>query len=211
MRRSFLRKRLSVASAWRRSTDTSASSLIGSPPVRSHSCGSTDRHKSCVSGCKHPGRLGAGLPKGFRTSGKTGRTIKRRIARTRLTYRRTLADIGFVLHRFDELSRSSAICPTNQGRGTPRLDVTTPCRLSSRADRLALVTATNSGSPVPERDDAAQPSSAESSSPQASTAPPPTTGPAKPSVTVDKPALGAPIDRIPVHKVSPVIEGGAYP
>jgi starch synthase (maltosyl-transferring) len=80
--------------------------------------------------------------------------------------------------------------------------------MSSWADRLALVTATNSGFPVPERDDAAQPGSAESSSPQAST---PTTGAAKPSVTVDRPALGAPIDRIPVHKVSPVIEGGAYP
>ncbi|HZL75019.1 MAG TPA: maltotransferase domain-containing protein, partial [Propionibacteriaceae bacterium] len=73
------------------------------------------------------------------------------------------------------------------------------------------MTATNSGFPVPERDDAAQPGSAESSSPQASTATPTTTGSAKPSVTVDQPALGAPIDRIPVHKVSPVIEGGAYP
>ena len=28
---------------------------------------------------------------------------------------------------------------------------------------------------------------------------------------MSKPPLGAPIDRIPVHKVSPVIEGGAYP
>jgi starch synthase (maltosyl-transferring) len=84
----------------------------------------------------------------------------------------------------------------------------TPCRAASGADRLALVTATNSGFPVPERDDAAQP---ESSSPQASTATPATTAAAEPSVTVSKPSLGAPIDRIPVHKVSPVIEGGAYP
>ena len=49
----------------------------------------------------------------------------------------------------------------------------TPCRAASGADRLALVTATNSGFPVPERDDAAQPGS---SSPQASTATPATTG-----------------------------------
>ena len=84
----------------------------------------------------------------------------------------------------------------------------TPCRAASGADRLALVTATNSGSPVPERDDAAQP---DSSSPQASTATPATTPAAEPSVTMSTPALGAPIDRIPVHKVSPVIEGGAYP
>jgi starch synthase (maltosyl-transferring) len=86
----------------------------------------------------------------------------------------------------------------------------TPCRAASRADRLALVTATNSGFPVPERDDAAQPGSTESSSPQASTATPATTAAATPRVTVSTPALGAPIDRIPVHKVSPVIEGGAY-
>ncbi len=87
----------------------------------------------------------------------------------------------------------------------------TPCRAASGADRLALVTATNSGFPVPERDDAAQPGSAEPSSPQASTATPATTAAATPRVTVSTPALGAPIDRIPVHKVSPVIEGGAYP
>ena len=40
----------------------------------------------------------------------------------------------------------------------------TPCRPA--ADMMALVTATNSGFPVPERDDAAQPGSAESSSPK---------------------------------------------
>src|SRR4029450_13357910 len=87
----------------------------------------------------------------------------------------------------------------------------TPCRARSRADRLALVTATNSGFPVPERDDAAQPGSAESSSIQASTEKPATTEAAQPKVTMSTPALGTPIDRIPVHKVSPVIEGGAYP
>ena len=70
------------------------------------------------------------------------------------------------------------------------------------------MTATNSGFPVPERDDAAQPGSAESSSSQAST---PTAATAEPSVTFSKPLLGAPIDRIPVHNVSPVIEAGAYP
>ena len=88
---------------------------------------------------------------------------------------------------------------------------TTPCRVRSEADRLALVTATNSGFPAPERDDAAQPGSAESSSPQASTETPATTDAAQPTVTVSQPVLGTPIDRIPVHKVSPVIEGGAYP
>ena len=87
----------------------------------------------------------------------------------------------------------------------------TPCRAASGADRLALVTATNSGFPVPERDDAAQPASTESSSSQASTATPETTALSESSVTMTKPPLGAPIDRIPVHKVSPVIEGGAYP
>jgi starch synthase (maltosyl-transferring) len=76
---------------------------------------------------------------------------------------------------------------------------------------LALVTATNSGFPVPERDDAAQPGSAESSSTQASTEKPATTQAARPKIAMSRPALGTPIDRIPVHKVSPVIEGGAYP
>jgi starch synthase (maltosyl-transferring) len=76
---------------------------------------------------------------------------------------------------------------------------------------LALVTATNSGFPVPERDDAAQPDSAASSSTQASTKKPATTEAVPPRVAISKPALGTPIDRIPVHKVSPVIEGGAYP
>jgi starch synthase (maltosyl-transferring) len=87
---------------------------------------------------------------------------------------------------------------------------TTPCRVRIGADRLALVTATNSGFPVPERDDAAQPASATSSSTPASTEEP-APGAAQPKVAVDKPALGTPINRIPVHKVSPVIEGGAYP
>ena len=87
----------------------------------------------------------------------------------------------------------------------------TPCRVRSGADRLALVTATNSGFPAPERDDAAQPDSAASSSTQASTEKPATTAAAQPKVAIDKPELGTPIDRIPVHKVSPVIEGGAYP
>ncbi len=90
----------------------------------------------------------------------------------------------------------------------------TPCRVRSEADRLALVTATNSGFPVPERDDAAQPGSAASSAesdPQASTETPATTAAAPPTVTMSQPELGTPIDRIPVHKVSPVIEGGAYP
>jgi starch synthase (maltosyl-transferring) len=76
---------------------------------------------------------------------------------------------------------------------------------------LALVTATNSGFPVPERDDAAQPDSAASSSTQPSTEKPATTEAAEPKVAMITPALGTPIDRIPVHKVSPVIEGGAYP
>jgi starch synthase (maltosyl-transferring) len=75
---------------------------------------------------------------------------------------------------------------------------------------LTLVTATNSGLPQPERDDAAQPSSSESS-PQAAAAPPDTSSADNSTVTISKPALGAIFDRIPVHKVSPVIEGGAYP
>src|SRR5215211_3842843 len=86
----------------------------------------------------------------------------------------------------------------------------TPCRATRLADRLALVTATNSGQPMPERDDAAQPGSTESSS-QAATTPPDPSPAGKPTVTIDKPILGAIFDRIPVHKVSPLIEGGAYP
>jgi starch synthase (maltosyl-transferring) len=86
-----------------------------------------------------------------------------------------------------------------------------PCRSGSGADRLALVTATNSGFPVPERDDAAQSAPAESLSSQASIEKPTTTEAPQTRVTISRPALGTPIDRIPVHKVSPVIEGGAYP
>ena len=87
----------------------------------------------------------------------------------------------------------------------------TPCRVSSGADRLALVTATNSGFPVPERDDAAQPGSAESSSHPSLHGKAGDDRSRPTQVTMSKPALGTPIDRIPVHKVSPVIEGGAYP
>ena len=72
----------------------------------------------------------------------------------------------------------------------------TPCRVRNGPDRLALVTATNSGSSVPERDDAAQPDSARSSSTQAATQKPATTQAAQPKVAFSKPPLGAPIDRI---------------
>ena len=118
-----------------------------------------------------------------------------------------------MLHRFDELRHLGAARPSNAEPAdrSPKPMASTPCRAASGADRLALVTATNSGFPVPERDDAAQPGSAESSSSQASTATTGDTQAAQPSVTISKPALGAPIDRIPVHNVSPVIEGGAYP
>ena len=77
-----------------------------------------------------------------------------------------------------------------------------------RADKLALVTATNSGLPAAEGGSAA-PAGAADSSPAASLAKPDpkTNG----NVTITPPALGALIDRIPVTKVSPVIEGGAYP
>ncbi|HVD53379.1 MAG TPA: maltotransferase domain-containing protein, partial [Propionibacteriaceae bacterium] len=63
---------------------------------------------------------------------------------------------------------------------------------------------------MPERDDAAQPDSTRSSA-QASTTPPDTSPGGTPAVTITKPTLGAIFERIPVHKVSPVIEGGAYP
>ena len=82
----------------------------------------------------------------------------------------------------------------------------TPCRAASPADRLAHVTATNSGLPTPERDDATQSGSTESSS-QPSAAPPDTPPAGK---TLGQPPLGSIFDRIPVHNVSPVIEGGAY-
>src|SRR6188472_857001 len=86
----------------------------------------------------------------------------------------------------------------------------TPCRSRSMADKLRIVTATNSGLPMPERDDAAQAASAESSH-QGSATPPDTSPGGTPAVTIAKPTLGATFDRIPVHNVSPVIEGGAYP
>ena len=63
---------------------------------------------------------------------------------------------------------------------------------------------------MPEREDAAQPGSTESSS-QASASPPDTSPAGQATVTFSKPTLGSILDRIPVHNVSPVIEGGAYP
>ena len=63
---------------------------------------------------------------------------------------------------------------------------------------------------MPERDDAGQADPLGSSS-QAPTSPPDTSPGGPPAVTITKPTLGATFDRIPVHKVSPVIEGGAYP
>ena len=66
-------------------------------PVLSQSCGSTERKRSWVSTCQHQRRLRARSPNGLRASGSTGRTIKRRIARTGLTYRRTLDGTGFLL------------------------------------------------------------------------------------------------------------------
>jgi starch synthase (maltosyl-transferring) len=63
---------------------------------------------------------------------------------------------------------------------------------------------------MPERDNTAQPGPAGSSS-QASTEPPDSSAADQPAVAITKPTLGAIFDRIPVHKVAPVIEGGAYP
>jgi starch synthase (maltosyl-transferring) len=74
---------------------------------------------------------------------------------------------------------------------------------------LTIVTANASGSSTPERDDAAQPESISSSSTAAT--PPDTSPGGRPTVTVGEPRFGSLFDRIPVHKVSPVIEGGAYP
>ena len=71
------------------------------------------------------------------------------------------------------------------------------------------MTANASGSSTPERDDAAQPESVASSSIAAT--PPDTSPGGRPTVTVSEPRFGSLFDRIPVHKVSPVIEGGAYP
>ena len=68
---------------------------------------------------------------------------------------------------------------------------------------------------MPERDDTAQAgplgSSSQASTPPPDTSPPDTSSDSQPAVTITKPTLGAIFDRIPVHKVSPVIEGGAYP
>ncbi|HEX5384558.1 MAG TPA: maltotransferase domain-containing protein, partial [Propionibacteriaceae bacterium] len=63
---------------------------------------------------------------------------------------------------------------------------------------------------MPERDDAAQAASTESSL-QGSATPPDTSPGGTSAVTITEPTLGATFDRILVHKVSPVIEGGAYP
>ncbi|HJV14938.1 MAG TPA: maltotransferase domain-containing protein, partial [Propionibacteriaceae bacterium] len=68
---------------------------------------------------------------------------------------------------------------------------------------------------MPERDDTAQSgplgSSSQASTPPPDTSPPDTSSGSQPAVPITKPTLGAIFDRIPVHKVSPVIEGGAYP
>ena len=85
-----------------------------------------------------------------------------------------------------------------------------PCRRSTKADRLTIVTANTSGSSTPDRDDVAQPGSPASSSAVAATAPDTSPG-GSPAVTVSLPRLGSIFHRIPVHNVSPVIEGGAYP
>ena len=91
----------------------------------------------------------------------------------------------------------------------PILRHPTPCRVSTKADRLTIVTANNSGSSTTEGDDAPQQASTPSSS-QAATRPDTSPG-GKPTVTVTMPTLGSIFERIPVHNVSPVIEGGAYP
>ncbi len=69
------------------------------------------------------------------------------------------------------------------------------------------MTATSAGSSPSNRNDAVQPAASATPAKARSGAKPatPTT------VTISPPPLGAPIDRIPVVKVSPVIEGGAYP
>ena len=72
------------------------------------------------------------------------------------------------------------------------------------------MTANTSGSSTPDRDDVAQPGSPASSSPVAATALDTSPG-GSPAVTVSLPRLGSIFHRIPVHNVSPVIEGGAYP
>ena len=115
------------------------------------------------------------------------------------------------MHRSDELHHPGRSRRATGDWNARRADVIDrPRRPASGADRLAFVTATNSGFPVPERDDAAQPG-LQNPRPPSRTATPETKAPAESSVTMSKPPLGAPIDRIPVHKVSPVIEGGAYP
>ena len=72
------------------------------------------------------------------------------------------------------------------------------------------MTETTSGVPTPGRDDAAPPSPAGAAKPPtADTAP--ATAQLPSHVVITPPQLGTLIDRIPVVKVSPVIEGGAYP
>ena len=78
-----------------------------------------------------------------------------------------------------------------------------------RADKLALVTASN---PVPSTaapDTSSQPGTTASAS--ASSAAPSADSPSTSALVAEKPPLGNGIGRIPVTKVSPVIEGGAYP
>ncbi|HZA71568.1 MAG TPA: alpha-1,4-glucan--maltose-1-phosphate maltosyltransferase [Propionibacteriaceae bacterium] len=69
------------------------------------------------------------------------------------------------------------------------------------------MTATNAGPSPADREAAAQPSASATPAKARSAAEPaaPTT------VTISPPRLGTLVDRIPVMKVSPVIEGGAYP
>ena len=88
---------------------TAPSSRTGSWPVDSHSSGSTAAKTSWVGGCQDHRRLPARTPSEARASGSTGRTVKRRMARTAGRYRENVND------------PTRPACTTCRGPGAPRL------------------------------------------------------------------------------------------
>ena len=79
---SICRKLLSAASSARRAGVTAPSVLTGSCPLLRHTSGSSAAKTSCVSGFHDHLRLVARSPRARNGSGSTGRTVKRRMART---------------------------------------------------------------------------------------------------------------------------------
>ena len=72
----FFKNFLSWESICSRSTDTSASSRIGSWPELSHSCGSTERKRSWVSECQAPAQVAGEIAERLQHLGQHGTNVE---------------------------------------------------------------------------------------------------------------------------------------